>query len=152
MRSSTSRCFTAASMRRSAASFSCSRAFIADLISSFSRSRSVIGNLQSDAASGASCPARRWEYGLASLVQLGGEHLRAHALVAALHRRGMLALALGGRLLVELAGAELGQEPGLLDGALEAAERYVEGLVFFDSNQGHGAVSGGDAVKPRIIS
>jgi len=50
----------------------------------------------------------------------------------------MLALALRGGLLVELAGAKLGEEPGLLDGALEAAQGHVERLVFLDSDNGHG--------------
>jgi len=52
----------------------------------------------------------------------------------------MLALALGGGLLVELASAKLGEEAGLLHGALEAAQRYVEGLVFLDSDNGHWGV------------
>ena len=56
----------------------------------------------------------------------------------ALHRGGLLALALGGRLFVELAGAQLGQQAGLLDRALEAAQRDLEGLVFADANAGHG--------------
>ena len=54
----------------------------------------------------------------------------------ALHRGGVLALALGGRLFVELAGAKLGQEAGLFDGALEAAQRDLERLVFPDSDDG----------------
>src|SRR5687767_4177590 len=73
----------------------------------------------------------------AFLVELRRQHLSAHALVAALHCGGVLALALGGRLLVELAGAQLGEEPGLLDRALEAAESDVERLVFLDSDNGH---------------
>jgi len=55
----------------------------------------------------------------------------------ALDRGGELALALGGRLFVELAGAEFGEKAGLLDGALEAAERHFEGLVVADANAGH---------------
>src|SRR5688572_5348763 len=78
-------------------------------------------------------------------VQLRRQHLRAHALVAALHRGGMLALALGGGLLVELAGTQLRKEAGFLDGALEAAERHVERLVFLDSDNRHWAGwSGGE--------
>src|SRR5690606_2982990 len=38
-----------------------------------------------------------------------GQHLAAQALVVALHCGGLLALALGGRLLVVLSGAQLGQ-------------------------------------------
>src|SRR5690606_22687818 len=55
----------------------------------------------------------------------------------ALHRGGGLALALLGRLLVELALAGLGQDAGLLAGALEAAEGKLEGLVFADFDAGH---------------
>src|SRR5688500_6775325 len=55
----------------------------------------------------------------------------------ALYCGGKLALALGGRLLVVLAGAQLGQKTGLLDGALEAAHRHFERLVFLDANGGH---------------
>src|SRR5258706_14683388 len=89
-----------------------------------------------NAASGAWLPARR-ENRVVLLVELGRQHLRAHALVAALHRGGMLALALRGRLLVELARAKLREEAGFLDGALEAAKRHVEGLVFLDSDDRH---------------
>src|SRR4051812_41303419 len=55
----------------------------------------------------------------------------------ALHRGRLLALALGGGLLIELAGAQLGEQAQLLDGALEAAKCHVEGLVFLDSNGRH---------------
>src|ERR1043166_1830069 len=127
MRSSTSRCFTADSSRRSALSLSCSRAFMADLMSSLSCSRRGIEDLQMTAASGALSPGSPRGFDeTCCLVQLRREHLRAHALVAALHRGGVLALALGGRLLVELAGAQLGEEAGFLDRALEAAESHVE--------------------------
>src|SRR5689334_22760222 len=76
-------------------------------------------------------------YCASGLVELRRQHLRAHALVAALHRGGVLALALGSRLLVELARAKLGEEAGFLDGSLEAAQGHVEGLVFLDSDDGH---------------
>src|SRR5688572_24756908 len=72
-----------------------------------------------------------------TLVQLRRQHLRAHALVAALHGSGMLALALGGGLLVELARAQLGEKSRFLHGALEAAQGDVERLVFLDSDDGH---------------
>src|SRR6202795_1410403 len=84
-------------------------------------------------------PARRVEFGGAGLVQLRRQHLRAHALVAALHRGGVLSLALGGRLLVELACAKLREEAGFFDRALEAAESHVERLVFLDSDNRHWA-------------
>src|SRR5690348_10080468 len=50
----------------------------------------------------------------------------------ALHRGGGLALALLGRLLVELALAGFGQDAGLLAGALEAAQGKLERLVLAD--------------------
>ena len=53
----------------------------------------------------------------------------------------LLALALGGGLLVELAGAQVGQEAELFDGALEAAKSDVERLVFLDANGGHLALA-----------
>src|SRR5688572_4012839 len=142
MRSSTSRCLTAASMRRSAARRSGSRAFIAVLMSSFNCSRRAMGISKKKRGERGVGAARREEFGGSSLVELRGKHLRAHALVAALHRGGMLALALGGRLFVELPGAKLGEEAGLLDRALEAAQCDVERLVFLDSNQGHRARNG----------
>jgi hypothetical protein len=45
----------------------------------------------------------------------------------ALDGGGLLALALGGGLFVELAGAQVGQQAQLLDGALEAAQGNVKG-------------------------
>src|SRR5437764_14481604 len=65
----------------------------------------------------------------------------ADALEVALDRSGLLALALGGGLFVELAGTKIGQQAEFLDGALEAAQCHVERLVFFDANRSH--VSGG---------
>ena len=56
--------------------------------------------------------------------------LAAGALGLALDRGGLLALANLGRLLVELAAAHLGQDAGLLAGALEAAQRRVKDFVF----------------------
>lgn len=52
---------------------------------------------------------------------------------------GLLAFALLRRLFVELAAAQLGQNAGLLAGALEAAQRGVEIFVFFNANTGHKA-------------
>src|SRR5204863_110237 len=48
-----------------------------------------------------------------------------------------LALSLGGRLLVVLAGTQLGEQAGLLHGALEAAHRHFERLVFFHAYGRH---------------
>src|SRR5688572_4279292 len=55
----------------------------------------------------------------------------------ALDRGGQLALALGGRLLVVLARAELGQQTGFLHRALEAPQRGLERLVFLDPDSRH---------------
>src|SRR6266542_185295 len=71
------------------------------------------------------------------LIQLRRQLLTAQALVVTLDCRGELALALGGGLFVELAGAELGQEACLLDRALEAAQCHLEGLIFADADTGH---------------
>ena len=71
------------------------------------------------------------------LVQLGGQKLRAQALVVALDRGSELAFTLGSRFFVVFAGAKLGQETGFLYGALEAAERHLERLVFLDAYSRH---------------
>jgi hypothetical protein len=57
--------------------------------------------------------------------------------VVALDGGGQLALALGGWLLVELAGTQLGQQTGFFNGALETANRYFERLIFLQENGGH---------------
>ena len=48
-----------------------------------------------------------------------------------------LALALGGRLFVELALARFGQHAGLFAGALETAQRELERLVLANFDVGH---------------
>src|SRR5690348_9406525 len=78
----------------------------------------------------------------ASLSQLSIETSAAGGLAGqllhvALHGRGLLALALLGRLLVELAAAQLGHHAGLLAGALEAAQGGIEMFVLFDTHAGH---------------
>src|SRR5690606_1649033 len=60
-----------------------------------------------------------------------------HTARLALHRGGGLALALLGRLLVELALAGLGEDAGLLAGALEATQGKLERLVFADFDARH---------------
>src|SRR5690606_40963776 len=65
-----------------------------------------------------------------------GDVARAAASLA-LHRGSGLALALLGRLLVELALAGLGQHAGLLAGALEATQGKLERLVFADFDARH---------------
>src|SRR6185436_9113013 len=114
MRSSTSFCFMAARSRRTVDSRALSLARIAAFMSSVILSFKEM-----------------------LLVHLLRQHLAAQALVMALHRRGELALALRGGLFVELARAQLGQETGLFHGALEAAHRHLERLVFLDSYGRH---------------
>src|SRR5690606_31227387 len=70
-------------------------------------------------------------------VELLRQHLAADALVVTLDCSGLLALALGGRLLVELARAKLGDDPGFLDRALESTKRDVERLVLLDADCRH---------------
>src|ERR1700755_2003847 len=71
------------------------------------------------------------------LVELLGQLHAANALVVALDGCGLLALALGSGLLVELARAQFGQQTQLFDGALEAAQGHVERLVFLDTDGRH---------------
>jgi hypothetical protein len=66
-----------------------------------------------------------------------GSCIAADALVVALDGSGLLALALGGRLFVELAGAQVGQQAQFFDGALEAAQSDVKRLVFFNTDGRH---------------
>ena len=54
-----------------------------------------------------------------------------------LDRGSELAFAFGGGFFVELAGAKFRQKAGFLYGALEAAERHFEGLVFLDADGRH---------------
>src|SRR5260221_12306753 len=63
--------------------------------------------------------------------------LAADALVVALYGCRLLALALGGRLFVELARPQFGQQARLFDRALETAKRGLEGLVFADADTRH---------------
>src|SRR6185312_1721364 len=71
--------------------------------------------------------------------------LAANALVVTLHGGGTLALALGRGLFVELARAQFRQQPGLLDGALEAPQGSLEGLVFFEADNRHS-----ESLKPVV--
>src|SRR5512132_4221409 len=70
-------------------------------------------------------------------VQLGRQLLAAKPLVMPFDRGGLLAFAFGGRLFVELARPQLGQESGLFDRALETAQGGFERFVFADANAGH---------------
>src|SRR5574343_1439421 len=72
-----------------------------------------------------------------SLVQLRRQHLAADALVVALHGSSFFALTFCGRLLVEFACTQFGQQTGLFDSALEATHGYFERLVFFNADSRH---------------
>ena len=69
------------------------------------------------------------------LVHFWRQHLRAKALVAALHGSCMLALALCGGLLIELARTQIGEQARLFNGTFEAAQCDVKRLVFFQFYQ-----------------
>src|SRR5690606_11120178 len=70
-------------------------------------------------------------------IQARRQLLATDALVVALDRGSMLALALSGRLFIELARTQLGQQTGFLDGALEAAQSGLKRLVFLQTNDRH---------------
>src|SRR5258706_9935610 len=129
MRSSTSRCLIAARIRRTVDSRAASFARMAVFMSS------VI------------CCLREMR-----LVHLLRQHLAAQALVMALHRRGELALALGSRLLVVLAGTQLGEKTGLLHCPLEAPHGDFKRLVFLDPYCRHPALGslGGCIVSQSV--
>src|SRR5690606_3904933 len=86
-------------------------------------------------------PARSRACGQPSVVrsvQANGAALFAlHFLGVTLNGGSGFALALSGRLFVELAGADFGQDTGLFAGALEATQSYVEGFVLFNFDGGH---------------
>jgi len=65
---------------------------------------------------------------------------------------GVLALTFGCGLLVELAGAQLGEQSGFLDGTLEAAHRDFERLVLFNSYCRHTCGFPSELRKARIIA
>ena len=71
------------------------------------------------------------------LVQLRRQGHAANALVVTLDGGSQLTLALGGGLFIKLTGAQFGQQTGLFDRALEAADCNFERLVFLDTNIRH---------------
>src|SRR5437667_5317146 len=117
VRSSPSRCLIAASASRMVASRSLSPARIALFMSSVMRSLSAIA-----------CAA--------PLTGVAHDVAR-HTLHVALDGRGLLALALLGGLLVEVAPAHLGENAGLLTGALEAPPGGLEVHILPNSNARH---------------
>src|ERR1700674_1468467 len=158
IRSSTSRCLTAANSRRTAPRRSASLARNAVFMSSVIRAFRVISRpIDTNAPdkpeavllfswsrrvkppSIASAPStQRIGNGRDALIQLGGEHLTAQALVAALHCGSQLAFALGSGLFVEFPGAQLGQQTSFLDCTLKAAQCDIKRLIFLDSDVRHG--------------
>src|SRR5664279_5081969 len=143
IRSSTSRCLSAASrprmVRRRGASLARMASFMSSVIRSF---RLMVGSRAAPAWAGSETTKPAWRGLRAVTRQRPSEELlrqlhAAHPLEVALDGCGLLALALGRWLLVELARAQIGQEAELLDGALEAAEGNVERLVFLDANSSH---------------
>src|SRR5690554_4752010 len=148
MRSSTSRCLMAALTRRITPRLALSPPFMAAFMSSVRRCLRLIWNSPvastQEAGDARACRLQGNDHDRgAGRRQAGSVHALALGNVArgatrlALHRRGGLALALLRRLLVILALAGLGQDAGLLAGALEAAEGKLEGLVFADFDAGH---------------
>src|SRR5690606_25264134 len=149
MRSSTSRCLIAALTRRITPRRALSPAFMAVFMSSVSCCLRVMLGLRKQRRPATRCVpafgnAWRWPGRAARSVHpLALGDVARGAAGLALHRGGGLALALLGRLLVELALAGLGEHAGLLAGALEATEGKLERLVFADFDAGHLVVSGG---------
>ena len=67
----------------------------------------------------------------------------------ALHGGSFLALTLLSRLLVKFAAAKLGEDTGLLAGALEAPQGGVKILVFADTDAGHADLEPHSRAKGR---
>src|SRR6185437_6754346 len=145
MRSSTSRCLSAARIRRITPRRGLSPPLIAAFMSSVMRAlRSLMGLSESETqkreTAGAAgrgrpsqCARKR-----CSVQALAARDFAGDATQVALDRRSALALAFLGRLLVELALARFGEHAGLLAGALEAAQGDFERLVLADFDAGHG--------------
>ena len=87
-----------------------------------------------------------------NLVHLRRQLHAANALVVALAGSGVFTFALGGWFFVGLTGAQLGEEAGFFDGALEAAQCYFERFVFAEFDD-HGccAVKCAANVAARFI-
>ena len=79
---------------------------------------------------------------LEELVELLREHHAAKTLVVALDGGSLLALAFGGGLFIELAGAEFREKAGLFNGALETAEGHFKRFVLLDASGRHSNLSG----------
>src|SRR5271154_4062900 len=141
MRSSTSFCLMAASNSRIAdsrsASFARNAIFISSLMRDFKDMREKNrGYMKTTKATGLPFALCLFAFYRGS-VQLGRQHLRTDAFVVTLDCRSKLAFAFGSGLLIKLACAQFGNQPGLFDGALEAAHRHLERFVFLDSNSSH---------------
>ena len=84
-------------------------------------------------------------------IHLRRQSLAAQTLVVTLHGSSQLALALGCRLLVKLAGAQFGQQTGLLYGTFEAAHCYFERLIFFNTYGCHGQTTFNQKFEGAIL-
>src|SRR4249919_4217863 len=157
MRSSTSFCLIAALTRRITPRRSLSPAFMAVFMSSVSwvlrlmavpslraiwkpgsaemRKAGALGAQPASRDHGAGQAVQPAPAGSIQALALGDVARGATGL--ALHRGGGLALAFLRGLLVELALAGLGEDAGLLAGALEAAQGKLERLVFADFDARH---------------
>src|SRR5690606_20563973 len=177
IRSSTSRCLIAALTRRIPPRRCLSPDFIAVFMSSVRRCLRVMGAPARSSGNRGKCckdkkPATLARAGFvevllrragapaegsapASVQALALGDVARGAARLALDGGGGLALALLGRLLVVLALAGLGEDAGLLAGALEAAQGKLERLVFANFDAGHRNLCGleapaGKALGPRV--
>src|ERR1051325_3230686 len=116
MRSSTSRCLIAACNNRIAPRRALSLARMAVFMSSVMRSFSGTANYS---------------------IQFRGECLITNTAIMALDCSSSLALAFPGWLLVKFTRAQIGQQAGFLDHALETAQCDVKWLVFFNTYTRH---------------
>src|SRR5436309_11688882 len=94
-----------------------------------------LGPENGEGQTGHPCPALDPDSSI--LIEFRRQRLAAQALVVPLDGGGELSLAVGSRLFVELAGAQFGEKPGFFHGALETAQRHLEGLVFLDAYGRH---------------
>src|ERR1700733_558469 len=134
MRSSTSRCLTAAMIRRMVPRRSLSPDRIAAFMSSWMRSLRLIGSTLARATGGSGWQAAP----LALRSRAGGaREIARYALHVPLDGGGLLAFSFLRGLLVEFAPSQLGEPACLLPGPLETPQGGVEILVLAYSNTRH---------------
>src|SRR5215467_9068617 len=144
MRSSTSRCLIAARISRITPRRSLSppfmAAFMSEVICSFkdiAMTPNANGRHRSRNAGRMFRPNGGPEARPRSIQALALRHVARDAAQVTLDRSRALALALLGRLFVELALADFGEDAGLLAGALETAKSELERLVLADFDAWH---------------